>query len=332
MAISIKGVTKKFGEFTAVDNLDLEIKSGEFFSMLGPSGSGKTTVLRMIAGFELPTSGTISLAGEDVTTKAPFDREVNTVFQDYALFPHLNVIENVEYGLKVRNVSKDERRARAIAALEKVHLADFSERKPSQLSGGQRQRVALARAIVVEPKILLLDEPLGALDLKLREKMQIELKELQRDLGITFVFVTHDQDEALTLSDRIAIFNNGRIEQIGTPEDLYGHPATEFVARFVGTANIFESSTSEKLFGKAGTHMLRPEQIEIGGGGKSATITETIYLGSSIRLLLDLEGQQIIAEVSTSDDNAKTYRRGATVKVNMNPTDLVELNSKERNK
>ena len=332
MAISIKGVTKKFGEFTAVDNLDLEIGSGEFFSMLGPSGSGKTTVLRMIAGFELPTAGTISLAGEDVTTKAPFDRDVNTVFQDYALFPHLNVIDNVEYGLKVRNVGKDERRARAMAALEKVHLADFAERKPSQLSGGQRQRVALARAIVVEPKILLLDEPLGALDLKLREKMQIELKELQRDLGITFVFVTHDQDEALTLSDRIAIFNNGRIEQIGTPEELYEKPATEFVARFVGTANVFDDAASQKLFGKAGTHMIRPEQIEVGDKGQSATVTETIYLGSSIRLILNLEDQQIIAEISASDDKAKTYRRGATVKVNMNPTDLVELNSKERNK
>ncbi len=329
MAISIKGVTKKFGEFTAVDGLNLEIKSGEFFSMLGPSGSGKTTVLRMIAGFELPTAGTISLNGEDVTNKAPFDRDVNTVFQDYALFPHLNVIDNVEYGLKVRGVHKDERRKRAMEALDKVHLADFAQRKPSQLSGGQRQRVALARAIVVEPKILLLDEPLGALDLKLREKMQIELKQLQRDLGITFIFVTHDQDEALTLSDRIAIFNNGKIEQIGTPEELYEQPATEFVARFVGTANIFDDAQSQLLFGKAGTHLIRPEQIEI-GKGKPATVLESIYLGSSIRFILDLDGHQIIAEVSASDDNARTYRRGATVKVNMSPTDLVALNSKEK--
>lgn len=334
MAISINGVTKKFGDFTAVDQLNLEIKSGEFFSMLGPSGSGKTTVLRMIAGFELPTSGTISLNGEDVTTKAPFDRDVNTVFQDYALFPHLNVIDNVEYGLKVRGIHKDERRKRAMAALEKVHLADFAERKPAQLSGGQRQRVALARAIVVEPKILLLDEPLGALDLKLREKMQIELKELQRDLGITFIFVTHDQDEALTLSDRIAIFNNGKIEQIGTPQELYEQPATEFVARFVGTANVFDSAQSNSLFGKTGTHMLRPEQIELdaNGKGREARILETIYLGSSIRFILDLDGHQLIAELSASDDAARTYRRGATVKVNMSETDLVALNSKERNK
>lgn len=325
MAISIRNLTKKFGEVTAVDSLDLEIKSGEFFSMLGPSGSGKTTVLRMIAGFELPTSGEVFLYDENVTTKAPFDRDVNTVFQDYALFPHLSVIENVEYGLKVRKISKDECRKRAIAALEKVHLADFAERRPSQLSGGQRQRVALARAIVVEPKILLLDEPLGALDLKLREKMQIELKELQRELGITFIFVTHDQDEALTLSDRIAIFNNGKIEQIGTPQELYEKPASEFVARFVGTANIFDANVSQELFGKKNTNMIRPEQIELGTKGQPATITETIYLGSTIRFILDLNGHQIIAEVSASDDRARTYRRGSTVKVNMSKTDLVEL-------
>ncbi|MEI6590552.1 MAG: ABC transporter ATP-binding protein [Actinomycetes bacterium] len=325
MAISIRDVSKKFGDFTAVDHLNLDIKSGEFFSMLGPSGSGKTTVLRLIAGFDLPTSGTISLDDEDVTNKAPFDRNVNTVFQDYALFPHLNVIENVEYGLRVRKVGREERRARALAALEKVHLADFSVRKPAQLSGGQRQRVALARAIVVEPKILLLDEPLGALDLKLRESMQIELKELQRDLGITFVFVTHDQDEALTLSDRIAIFNQGKIEQIGTPHELYEKPATEFVARFVGTANIFTAAQSLKLFGVNKKSMIRPEQITVGASGSEATVVEAIYLGSSIRLILKVDDHQVIAEVSASDENAKTYRRGSTVKVNMSKTDLVEL-------
>jgi putative spermidine/putrescine transport system ATP-binding protein len=325
VAISIRGLSKKFGDFTAVDKLDLEIKSGEFFSMLGPSGSGKTTVLRMIAGFELPTEGQVLLYDEDVTTKAPFDRDVNTVFQDYALFPHLSVIENVEYGLRVRKVSKKERHERAIEALGNVHLADFADRKPAQLSGGQRQRVALARAIVVEPKILLLDEPLGALDLKLREKMQIELKELQRELGITFIFVTHDQDEALTLSDRIAIFNNGKIEQIGTPQELYEKPATEFVARFVGTANVFEAAQSEKLFGLKAKTMIRPEQVELGASGDSATVLEVIYLGSTIRFILDLDGQQLIAEVSASDDKAKTYRRGATVKVKMSKTDLVKL-------
>lgn len=325
MAISIRGVTKNFGEFTAVDNLDLEIRSGEFFSMLGPSGSGKTTVLRMIAGFELPSSGSIHLYDEDVTTKAPFDRNVNTVFQDYALFPHMNVIENVEYGLRVQKVGKAERRAKALEALGKVHLADFAERKPSQLSGGQRQRVALARAIVVEPKILLLDEPLGALDLKLREKMQIELKELQRELGITFIFVTHDQDEALTLSDRIAIFNNGKIEQIGTPQELYENPKTEFVARFVGTANVFDAEESSQLFNRQKKTMIRPEQIEIGSKGIAAEVVETIYLGASIRLILNVSGMRVTAEVPASDDRAKTYRRGSTVKINMSETDLVDL-------
>ena len=323
LGISIRSVSKSFGRFVAVDGLDLEIKSGEFFSMLGPSGSGKTTVLRMIAGFELPTSGQIFLFDEDVTNKAPFDREVNTVFQDYALFPHLSVIENVEYGLRVQKVAKAERRKRALEALAKVHLADFSDRKPAELSGGQRQRVALARAIVVEPKILLLDEPLGALDLKLREKMQIELKELQRELGITFIFVTHDQDEALTLSDRIAIFNNGKIEQIGTPEELYEKPASEFVARFVGTANIFEAAQSKSLFGIDAKTMLRPEQVLVGSTGKSATVLETIYLGATTRLFVDLDGHRIIAEVPGTA--AKAYRRGSTVKVTLNAADLVTL-------
>ena len=323
MGISIRAVSKTFGDFKAVDNLDLEIASGEFFSMLGPSGSGKTTVLRMIAGFDLPSAGQIFLFDEDVTNKAPFDRDVNTVFQDYALFPHLSVIENVEYGLRVRKINKDERRARALEALNKVHLGDFANRKPSQLSGGQRQRVALARAIVVEPKILLLDEPLGALDLKLREKMQIELKELQRELGITFIFVTHDQDEALTLSDRIAIFNNGKIEQIGTPQELYEQPASEFVARFVGTANVFEAEASQVLFGVKEKCMIRPEQVVLGSTGTSATIVEAIYLGSTTRLFLDLNGHQVIAEVPAG--MAKSYRRGSTVKVTMSKTDLVKL-------
>ena len=323
MAISIHGLTKNFGEFKAVDNLDLEIGSGEFFSMLGPSGSGKTTVLRLIAGFDLPTSGTISLNGEDVTERAPFDRDVNTVFQDYALFDHLSVVENVEYGLRVRKVAKAERRARALEALGKVHLADFAERKPAQLSGGQRQRVALARAIVVEPKILLLDEPLGALDLKLREKMQIELKQLQRELGITFIFVTHDQDEALTLSDRIAVFNAGKIEQIGTPQELYENPASEFVARFIGTANVFEPAVSAELFDVSAKTMIRPENVSLTSTGKPATIIESIYLGSTTRLFLDLDGHQLIAEVTAS--STENYRRGTTVKVTMSNADLVEL-------
>src|SRR6187551_1636152 len=234
-AVRLESVTKRFGAVTAVEDLDLEIRDGEFFSMLGPSGSGKTTVLRMIAGFEQPSAGTVALAGLDVTRAAPFQRDVSTVFQDYALFPHLSVRQNVEYGLAVRKVGRAERRSRAEEALAGVQMAGFSDRKPSQLSGGQRQRVALARALVVRPKVLLLDEPLGALDLKLRQQMQVELKQLQRDAGITFVFVTHDQEEALTMSDRIAVFDQGRVEQVGSPSDVYEQPATRFVAGFVGT-------------------------------------------------------------------------------------------------
>ncbi|MFM9878314.1 MAG: ABC transporter ATP-binding protein, partial [Rhodoglobus sp.] len=262
-AIRLTGLTKSFGSVNAVDNLDLEIGEGEFFSMLGPSGSGKTTVLRLIAGFELPTAGTVELQGVDVTHRAPFDRDVNTVFQDYALFPHMTVLENVAYGLRVRGVSRAERSERAEAALASVALAGFGARKPSQLSGGQRQRVALARATVVQPKVLLLDEPLGALDLKLREQMQVELKELQRSLGITFIFVTHDQEEALTLSDRIAVFNHGRIEQLGTPTEIYEAPSSPFVASFVGTSNIFDTTEAERMLHQSTTVSIRPEKITL---------------------------------------------------------------------
>src|SRR6187431_2839448 len=267
-AIRLTGLTKEFGTVTAVDHVDLEIAAGEFFSMLGPSGSGKTTVLRLIAGFEQPTSGTIELFGQDVTAKAPFDRDVNTVFQDYALFPHMSVLDNVAYGLRVRGVGRAERRERAMKALASVRLEQYAERKPAQLSGGQRQRVALARATVVQPKVLLLDEPLGALDLKLREQMQVELKEIQRSLGITFIFVTHDQEEALTLSDRIAVFSNGRIEQLGTPAEIYERPQSPFVADFVGTSNIFTSEESDSLLGRAGSNSVRPEKISIAAGAK----------------------------------------------------------------
>jgi putative spermidine/putrescine transport system ATP-binding protein len=221
VAVRLSGVSKRFGDVVAVDNVDLEIADGEFFAMLGPSGSGKTTVLRMIAGFERPDSGRIELAGQDVTDQPPFLRDVNTVFQDYALFPHMSVLANIEYGLKVKGVGKDDRVARAEKALERVRLSGLGGRKPSQLSGGQRQRVALARALVNEPKVLLLDEPLGALDLKLRQEMQVELKQLQREVGITFIFVTHDQEEALTMADRIAVFNRGRIEQMGQSQNSW---------------------------------------------------------------------------------------------------------------
>ena len=334
-AIRLTGLTKTFGAVTAVDNLDLDITEGEFFSMLGPSGSGKTTVLRLIAGFELPTSGTIELLGQDVTSRAPFDRDVNTVFQDYALFPHMTVLENVAYGLRVRGIAKNERLERATAALEAVALGTFGPRKPSQLSGGQRQRVALARATVVEPKVLLLDEPLGALDLKLREQMQVELKELQRSLGITFIFVTHDQEEALTLSDRIAVFNNGRIEQLGTPAEIYEAPLSPFVASFVGTSNIFDANEAKELLGRAGVFSIRPEKITLHApGGKAVTdavslagrVSEVIYLGTSMRILVDLDGGKRLTVLEQNAGSASALdRRGENVDARFAGSDIVDL-------
>ena len=260
--ISVRGLTKRYGDVVAVDGIDLDIPAGEFFTMLGPSGSGKTTTLRMIAGFEMPDEGSIELAGEDVSRLPPYDRPVNTVFQDYALFPHMTVQANVEYGLMVKKVKKGERRDRAANALEMVRLAGYGDRKPSQLSGGQRQRVALARAIVNRPKVLLLDEPLGALDLKLRQEMQIELKSIQREVGITFVYVTHDQEEALTMSDRLAVFNQGRIEQVGPPAEVYEHPQSEFIAGFVGVSNVIERDGRR--------YTVRPEKINLLDDGEEA--------------------------------------------------------------
>jgi putative spermidine/putrescine transport system ATP-binding protein len=288
VAVRLESVTKRFGAVTAVDGLDLEIRDGEFFSMLGPSGSGKTTVLRMIAGFEAPTSGKVHLDGKDVTKQAPFARNVNTVFQDYALFPHLDVLGNVEYGLAVKKVPRRERRQRAEDALESVRLGGYGDRRPGQLSGGQRQRVALARALVNRPKVLLLDEPLGALDLKLRREMQIELKQLQRDVGITFVFVTHDQEEALTMSDRIAVFNDGRVEQVAAPAELYEAPASSFVAGFVGTSNLIAGETARVVLGREGMFSIRPEKIHLAGtheaaglrGRTTGVIEAIVYLGS----------------------------------------------------
>jgi len=329
-AIRLTGLTKTFGAVNAVDHLDLDIAEGEFFSMLGPSGSGKTTVLRLIAGFELPTSGTVELLGQDVTSRAPFDRDVNTVFQDYALFPHMTVLENVAYGLRVRGVPKKERLERATAALETVALGTFGARKPSQLSGGQRQRVALARATVVQPKVLLLDEPLGALDLKLREQMQVELKELQRSLGITFIFVTHDQEEALTLSDRIAVFNNGRIEQLGTPAEIYEAPTSPFVANFVGTSNLFDESESQQLLGMPGLNSIRPEKISLGAKGAGislpATVTEVIYLGTSTRLLVELaSGKRLTVLEQNVSSRSSDDRRGEAVHATFAKADVVSL-------
>ena len=285
-AVSIRGVRKTFasGENAvhAVDGVDLDIVDGEFFCLVGPSGSGKTTLLRMIAGFELPTAGSILLQGEDVTRLPPFDRDVNTVFQDYALFPHMTVQKNIEYGLKVKGVGSGERRQRATEALASVALEGYGDRRPSQLSGGQRQRVALARALVNRPKVLLLDEPLGALDLKLRQQMQIELKSIQLRAGITFVFVTHDQEEALTMSDRIAVFNKGRIEQIGTPEDLYERPVSPFVAGFVGTSNSITGAAATALLGREGSYALRPEKIRILAEGASAAGGEIVATGAVV--------------------------------------------------
>ena len=335
-AIRLTGLTRTFGAITAVDALDLDIAEGEFFAMLGPSGSGKTTVLRLIAGFELPTAGTVELFGRDVTTHAPFDRDVNTVFQDYALFPHMTVLENVAYGLRVRGMGRRERTAMAQQALDSVRLAGFGDRRPAQLSGGQRQRVALARATVVKPKVLLLDEPLGALDLKLREQMQVELKEIQRSLGITFIFVTHDQEEALTLSDRIAVFNNGRIEQLGTPAEIYESPRSPFVASFVGTSNIFDAAASQALLGRDGTNSLRPEKIALVAEDSPATdaadvslpgvVAEVIYLGTSTRLLVRLDAGTVVSvlEQNTTASTSRD-RRGERVLVRFASSDLVAL-------
>ncbi len=275
-AVRLEGVEKRYGDVVAVDGVDLDVRDGEFFSMLGPSGSGKTTTLRMIAGFEQPTGGRILLHGRDVTGVPPFDRDVNTVFQDYALFPHLSVGDNVAYGLRVRKVKRDERVARVKDALRMVRLEGYDGRKPAQLSGGQRQRVALARALVNRPRVLLLDEPLGALDLKLREEMQIELKAIQQQVGITFIYVTHDQEEALTMSDRLAVFNAGRIEQLGSPAEVYERPATRFVAGFVGTSNLLTGDVARTVLGRPGTFTIRPEKIRLASTDAAAGPDEIV--------------------------------------------------------
>jgi putative spermidine/putrescine transport system ATP-binding protein len=297
--VSIKGLSRSFGDVRAVAGVDLDIYEGEFITLLGPSGSGKTTVLRMIAGFEKPDSGTIDLAGKDVSQLPPYERDVNTVFQDYALFPHMNVISNIEYGLKVKGVAKEECSARALEALKQVRLEGYGERKPSQLSGGQRQRVALARALVNRPSVLLLDEPLGALDLKLREQMQIELKELQREVGITFIFVTHDQEEALTMSDRIAVFNNGKIEQLGTPREIYENPVSSFVSEFVGQTN--------KIVIDGTRINIRPESVSVSkskaSGNRSlpGNLRDVIFVGAITRYLVDTNCGPVISVVPEGD-------------------------------
>lgn len=288
-AVSFKSVSRHFGTVRAVDNVTLDIAEGEFFALLGPSGSGKTTCLRLIAGFEQPTSGRISIFGEDATATPPYRRPVNTVFQDYALFPHLSVEDNVAYGLMIAGKGKAERRRQAGEALELVALSGFGGRKPSELSGGQRQRVALARALVMKPKVLLLDEPLGALDLKLRETMQGELKSLQRQLGITFVFVTHDQGEALSMSDRIAVFNEGRIQQTGSPSEVYDRPETPFVADFVGSSNVLPAEMVRELTGTSAPASLRPEAITLGEGTLAGKVVSLAFLGAATRVEVDTD-------------------------------------------
>lgn len=302
-AVAFEKVTKRFDTTTAVEGVDLDIADGEFFAMLGPSGSGKTTCLRMIAGFEVPTSGRILLHGTDVANQPPYDRDVNTVFQDYALFPHMNVAQNVEYSLMVKKVAQPERRRRVEEALALVRLEKFGGRKPAQLSGGQRQRVALARALINRPSVLLLDEPLGALDLKLRQAMQSELKALQREVGITFIFVTHDQEEALTMSDRLAVFNLGKVEQVGTPSEVYESPLNPFVAGFVGTSNIIAGDLALMITGRVDAFTVRPEKISVLPAGAppaagthtiGGLVTEAVYLGAFTRLRVAVTGGELL--------------------------------------
>jgi putative spermidine/putrescine transport system ATP-binding protein len=321
--IRVRGLTKRFGDVVAVDAVDLDVAPGEFFTLLGPSGSGKTTTLRMIAGFEQPDEGTIELAGHDVAQLPPYDRPVNTVFQDYALFPHMTVQANVEYGLRVKKVARGERRERAEQALGMVRLTGFGERKPSQLSGGQRQRVALARAIVNRPKVLLLDEPLGALDLKLRQEMQIELKAIQQEVGLTFVYVTHDQEEALTMSDRIAVFNRGRIEQVGPPAQVYEHPETEFIAAFVGVSNVIERDGRRYTVRPEKIHVLeREEEPQPGWRVEQGLVRDVQYAGPVTRyhVALDRGGElQVLTQNLEEGSSEVLEAKGRQVQLEWRP-------------
>ncbi|HEX4678706.1 MAG TPA: ABC transporter ATP-binding protein [Gaiellaceae bacterium] len=314
------GIRKTYGDVVAVADVDLTVGDGEFFTLLGPSGSGKTTTLRVIAGFERPDAGRVTLGGADITDQPPYARDVNTVFQDYALFPHMTVAENVGYGLKVKGVPRRERTTQVADVLKMVRLDGYGDRKPVQLSGGQRQRVALARSIVNRPKVLLLDEPLGALDLKLRQEMQVFLKGLQRDLGMTFIYVTHDQEEALTMSDHVAVFNEGRIEQVGSPTEVYVHPATEFVAGFVGTSNILERGGRR--------FSVRPERIELNGHGEPATVADVVFVGAFTRILVDTEAGERLTIVKQNDNSV--LEPGARVHVSWNDADAYEIQPPEQ--
>jgi putative spermidine/putrescine transport system ATP-binding protein len=334
-AIELHETSRAFGSVIALDRVSLSIAPGEFFALLGPSGSGKTTCLRLIAGFDHPDRGRILLDGEDVTDVPPYERNVNTVFQDYALFPHMDVAENVAYGLRVRGVAAAERRRRAVEMLDLVRLGEFADRRPNQLSGGQKQRVALARALINQPKVLLLDEPLGALDLKLREEMQAELKGLQQRLGITFVFVTHDQGEALSMADRVAVFSRGRIEQLDTPRDLYARPRTAFVASFVGSANVVTGALAERLTGRRAPFAIRPELIEIGptGGalpasmvGTEGTLEDVLYHGASSRCHVRIDDATVLAVArAESAASAPLPPQGTRVQLTWRAGDAVAL-------
>ena len=318
--VSVEGVRKAYGDVVAVDNVDLSVGRGEFFTLLGPSGSGKTTTLRIIAGFERPDAGRVTLGGADITHRPPYARDVNTVFQDYALFPHMTVAENVGYGLKVKGVARRERGAQVQEVLRMVRLEGYGSRKPIQLSGGQRQRVALARSIVNRPKVVLLDEPLGALDLKLRQEMQVFLKSLQRELGMTFIYVTHDQEEALTMSDHVAVFNDGRVEQVGSPTDVYERPATEFVAGFVGTSNILERDGRR--------FSVRPERIQLNGSGEAGTVADVVFVGAFRRILVDTDTGDRLTVVRQNDGSS--IEPGTRVHVRWDDADAYEIDTPQQ--
>ena len=305
-AVEFSAVSRHYGNVKAVDDVTIAVAEGEFFSMLGPSGSGKTTCLRLIAGFEQPSIGSIKIFGKEAAGAPPYEREVNTVFQDYALFPHMNVLDNVAYGLRVKGMAKPECYQRAEHALAQVALAEYGQRKPGELSGGQRQRVALARALVNEPRVLLLDEPLGALDLKLREQMQLELKTLHKKLGITFIYVTHDQGEALSMSDRVAVFNRGRIEQVDSPRNLYTQPKTSFVADFVGTSNVVSGKLAQKITGNSQAFSIRPEHICIYTGlanvlKVNGEVADIQYHGATSKIELAVDGQLLSMVLSNTE-------------------------------
>ncbi len=319
--VALEHVTRRFGSVVAVDDLSLDVRRGEFLSLLGPSGCGKTTTLRLIAGFEHPDEGVVRIDGEDVSTRPPYRRPVNTVFQSYALFPHLSVADNVAYGLKQRGLGRKERRTKAGEMLELVHLPDVGRRKPKELSGGQQQRVALARALVMEPKVLLLDEPLGALDLRVRKALQIELKRIQESVGITFVYVTHDQEEALAMSDRVAVMNHGVIEQLAAPQEIYDRPATEFVAQFIGDTNFVDTSGARVA--------VRPERVRLraGGDGIHGAVVTRMIIGATVQWVVRLDdGQEVLARLQRSGDTAaEAFEDGDEVFVSWAAGEALEL-------